>query len=92
MNIAISLGLHKMHPATHLGLAERLLVAGESDTARGLIAPLSPVVASFPPAVNVSSTPTIRCAWCEKTMREGTTNVSHSICPDCRDRLEQEVA
>lgn len=30
------------------------------------------------------------CAWCKKTMKDGSTPASHGICPRCRKGLEAE--
>ncbi len=31
------------------------------------------------------------CAWCEKTLKEGTGEVSHGICQDCLDKQKLEL-
>lgn len=32
---------------------------------------------------------TLICSWCKKVIREGddATDVSHGICPECRERI-----
>jgi hypothetical protein len=32
------------------------------------------------------------CSWCDRLLRVGVLPISHSICPACLERLEQEIA
>jgi len=33
----------------------------------------------------------IICAWCKKVTKQGTGKISHSICKECKDKLEKEI-
>ena len=32
----------------------------------------------------------IVCAWCKKVMVEGFEPISHSICPECQEKMDWE--
>ena len=34
---------------------------------------------------------TLVCAWCQRTIRGGGSEVSHGICPDCADKIRAEA-